>query len=73
MTIGTQFHAPHPRHPLAIAGVALIATAALFALFVVMLDQGQLLSPAMGEVARTANYVHEFTHDARHLLGAPCH
>jgi hypothetical protein len=73
MTIGTQFPAPQPRHPLAITGVALVATAALVALFVVLLDQGQLLSPVLGEVARTANYVHEFTHDARHLLGAPCH
>jgi hypothetical protein len=27
----------------------------------------------MGKVAATANYVHEFAHDGRHLLGAPCH
>jgi len=73
MTTGTQFSVSHSRNPLAIAGVVLVATAALFALFVVLLDQGQLLSPVMGEVARSANYVHEFTHDARHLLGAPCH
>ena len=50
-----------------------VAAAALFALFALLLDQGQLLGVTMGEVARTANYVHEFTHDARHLLGAPCH
>ena len=39
---------------------------ALFLLYVLGLDQGatSLLS---GE------YVHEFVHDARHLLGFPCH
>ena len=60
-------------HPATLLGTALVAAAALFALFALLLDQGQLLSVTMGEVARTANYVHEFTHDARHLLGAPCH
>jgi hypothetical protein len=73
MTTGTQFSDSHPWNPLAIAGAVLIAVAALFVLFVALLDQGQLLSPVVGEVARSANYVHEFTHDARHLLGAPCH
>jgi uncharacterized membrane protein SpoIIM required for sporulation len=60
-------------HPLTLVATALVGTAALLTLFVLLLDQGQLLSVTMGEVARTANYVHEFTHDARHLLGAPCH
>ena len=46
---------------------------ALLALYAVFLDQGQLLSPALGEGANTANYLHEFAHDGRHLLGAPCH
>ena len=46
---------------------------ALLALYAVFLDQGQLLSPALGNVATTANYLHEFAHDGRHLLGAPCH
>ena len=49
------------------------AVLALLALFAVFLDQGQLLSPVLGQVATTANYVHEFAHDGRHLLGAPCH
>jgi len=60
-------------HPLILIPAALAALAALCTLFALLLDQGQLLSVAMGDVARTANYVHEFTHDARHLLGAPCH
>lgn len=46
---------------------------ALLALYAVFLDQGQLLSPVLGNVAATANYLHEFAHDGRHLLGAPCH
>lgn len=46
---------------------------ALLALYAVFLDQGQLLSPVMGKVAVAANYLHEFAHDGRHLLGAPCH
>jgi hypothetical protein len=46
---------------------------ALVALYAVFLDQGQLLSPVMGKVAATANYLHELAHDGRHLLGAPCH
>jgi Probable cobalt transporter subunit (CbtB) len=73
MTTGTQLNLSHQHSPLAVAGVVLVAVAALFALFVALLDQGQLLAPVMGDVARSANYIHEFTHDARHLLGAPCH
>jgi hypothetical protein len=53
-----------------ITGVAvLLAIITLYA----VLDQGMFLSPAMGKIASSANYLHEFAHDARHLLGAPCH
>lgn len=55
----------------AVTGVAVIL--ALFVLYAVFLDQGQLLSPVMGQVATSANYLHELAHDGRHLLGAPCH
>jgi hypothetical protein len=55
----------------AVTGIALIV--ALVTLYAVFLDQGQLLSPVMGKVAATANYLHELAHDGRHLLGAPCH
>ena len=54
-----------------VAAVAVIV--ALLALYAVFLDQGTLLSPVMGKVATTANYLHELAHDGRHLLGAPCH
>lgn len=46
---------------------------ALITLYAVFLDQGQLLSPVMGKAAFSMNYLHELAHDARHLLGAPCH
>lgn len=52
------------------AGAILLA---LFVLYAVFLDQGQLLSPVLGRLAHDANYLHEFAHDGRHLLGAPCH
>jgi hypothetical protein len=46
---------------------------ALVTLYAVFLDQGQLLSPVLGKLASSMNYIHEFAHDGRHLLGAPCH
>jgi hypothetical protein len=55
----------------AITGIAVVL--ALVALYAVFLDQGQLLSPVMGKLAASANYLHELAHDGRHLLGAPCH
>jgi hypothetical protein len=41
--------------------------------FAIGYDQGQLLEPVLGKAATTSNYLHEFFHDARHLLGFPCH
>jgi len=55
----------------AITGTAVLL--ALVVLYAVFLDQGTLLSPVMGKVAGTVNYLHELAHDGRHLLGAPCH
>jgi hypothetical protein len=59
----------------ALAGTITIGAVllALLTLYAVFLDQGQLLSPVLGKVAVSANYLHEFAHDGRHLLGAPCH
>ena len=68
--------------PIAGHGVTVAVTAAitvgavivaLVALYAVFLDQGMLLSPVMGKLSATMNYVHELVHDGRHLLGAPCH
>lgn len=51
----------------------LIVLAAVFALYAMFLDQGGLLAPFFGAEAFSNNYLHEFAHDARHLLALPCH
>lgn len=45
----------------------------LAAVFAVGYDQGALLAPVLGKAAAANNYLHEFFHDGRHLLGFPCH
>ena len=40
---------------------------ALFTVYLILQENGVLFSE------QVANYLHEFTHDARHALGAPCH
>jgi cobalt transporter subunit CbtB len=47
--------------------LSLTAFLALVVLYFVGLDQGAT------SVFGDNTYVHEFTHDARHLLGFPCH
>jgi cobalt transporter subunit CbtB len=44
----------------------LAALAAPFLLYLLLSDSGAVLS-------QMAPYVHEFTHDGRHVLGVPCH
>lgn len=60
----------HPLRDGLIAAAAVII--ALVALDAVFLDQGALLSPVLSKVATSANHVHEFAHDGRHLLAGPC-
>ncbi|GAB2780146.1 CbtB domain-containing protein [Streptomyces sp. NPDC054796] len=45
------------------AAAAIVALIALYAVFV---DNGNIISA-------TGSYLHEFSHDGRHLFGAPCH
>jgi hypothetical protein len=45
----------------------------LLLLFAVLYDNGALLTPLVGESAYSQNYLHEFFHDGRHLLGVPGH
>jgi hypothetical protein len=45
----------------------------LLALFVVLSASGDLLAPLLGRAAGPFDYLHEFAHDGRHLLGVPCH
>ncbi|GAA1931758.1 hypothetical protein GCM10009716_43640 [Streptomyces sodiiphilus] len=70
----SQHTAGHPAVPSAQAVTrtrdwsiaALAAVIALLALWAVFFDNGQA-------VAATGSYLHEFSHDGRHLFGAPCH
>ena len=56
---------------LAPLAMALLAGIALLLLYAVAFDQGQL----QGLVRATAgnSMLHEYFHDARHILGFPCH
>lgn len=65
---GTAAH-----HGLTVVAAIGAVVLSLLVLYAVLLDQGALLEPALGAVATQANYLHEFAHDGRHLLGAPCH
>jgi hypothetical protein len=59
-----------PRIPAwSLAALALL----LLALFVLLSASGSLLAPLVGEAAGVTDYLHEFTHDGRHLLAVPCH
>jgi hypothetical protein len=51
-------------------GVALLG---LVALYVVALDQGQLLSLVQGSLAFDQNLIHEVLHDVRQAAAFPCH
>jgi len=42
-------------------------------LYVVAFDQGALGTLATSWLADSGGVLHEFFHDARHLLGVPCH
>ncbi|RNM11703.1 CbtB domain-containing protein [Nocardioides pocheonensis] len=44
-----------------------LAAAALFAVFLILQENGTFLS------ADQAQWLHEFTHDGRHALAVPCH
>lgn len=50
---------------------ALLLVATLLA--VVALDQGALAAPLTSAAAESGGVLHEVFHDARHLLGVPCH
>jgi putative cobalt transporter subunit CbtB len=41
--------------------------------YIVAFDQGALLSPVTHAMADQGGVLHELFHDARHLLGVPCH
>jgi hypothetical protein len=51
----------------------LLALLLLGMLFVLLSASGDLLVPLVGQAAGVTDYLHEFAHDGRHLLGIPCH
>jgi len=60
----------HRSHRIPAPALVVLAVAfALMAVFAVAFDQSYLLTGT----AHADNVVHEFFHDARHLLGVPCH
>jgi hypothetical protein len=61
-------------HPPALPLWSLLTLALLLlALFVLLSASGDLLVPLLGRAAGPFDYLHEFAHDGRHLLGVPCH
>jgi len=53
-----------------LAGTAALA---ILGLYVLVIDQGFLLSLFQGSRAFDMNFIHELVHDARHAAGFPCH
>ncbi len=53
--------------------VASAAAIAIVGLYVLVIDQGFLLSLFQGTRAFDMNLIHELVHDARHAAGFPCH
>ncbi len=62
--------AARPHLPVGL-GLLMIVTTALLLLFAVAFDQGQLA--ALAQAGSGDTVVHEAFHDARHILGFPCH
>jgi hypothetical protein len=54
-----------------VGGLALAVGAVLF--YLAMLDQGQVAELLLASGLASANHLHEFFHDGRHLGGVPCH
>jgi hypothetical protein len=54
-----------------VGGIALAVGAVLF--YLAMLDQGQVAELLLASGLASANHLHEFFHDGRHLGGVPCH
>jgi hypothetical protein len=54
-------------------GIAVAAALAIAGLYVLVIDQGFLLSLFHGARAFDVNFIHELVHDARHAAGFPCH
>lgn len=72
--MSTLSHAPARVAVRRLRTPALGALLALFVLaYIVAFDQGALASLATERMMDSGGVLHEFFHDARHLLGVPCH
>jgi hypothetical protein len=70
----TSDSSPSTRAPVRVPAWGWIAVAALLVVvYAVGYDQGMLLEPLLGKLSTLNNYLHEFFHDGRHLMGFPCH
>ncbi len=65
----SPFVLPGPARAPAVAALTVLGAAGL--LFAVAFDQGQLAQAV--QAAAGDSTVHEVFHDARHMLGFPCH
>lgn len=64
--------APLDGPTLLLPAVGLLAILAAV-MYATLFDQGALLSPVTTALAESGGVLHELFHDARHLLGVPCH
>jgi Probable cobalt transporter subunit (CbtB) len=63
---------PLPLRTLVAPGLV-VAAAVWLLITAVAFDQGALLAPITDAMRDSGGMFHEFFHDARHLLGVPCH
>ncbi len=66
----SQVLSPARGRHLGLVGVALLAA---LLLYLVGIDQGQVLALVQGDIAFDQNLIHELVHDGRHAAGFPCH
>jgi hypothetical protein len=65
--------APTPARPLAVPAISPRLLAIALLTVGVLLVLAYLVAFDQGAVSRSGMYLHELTHDGRHLLGVPCH
>jgi hypothetical protein len=72
-----MLRATHPATPLPVRRLVRPALVVLLAAWLlvtlVAFDQGALAGLATNALSDSGGVLHEFFHDARHLLGVPCH
>ena len=72
--MSTMPHAVEPVDGRRLPEPALVALLLLAAMmYIVAFDQGLLAALATDRLLESGGVLHEFFHDARHLLGVPCH